>query len=52
MPALNGNSLSRKPPVRTRLFVWVSVLAMVGLMTLAGGAALAWLLIEGLPTDP
>lgn len=55
MPTSDGGSSAmsqpEKPPLRTRLFVWLSVLAVMGAMMIVCGAVLAWLIIEMLPAD-
>jgi hypothetical protein len=47
-----GMSETSRQPWRTRLFVWLTVLAIMGVMTLAGGVALAVLVVESAPVEP
>jgi hypothetical protein len=39
-------------PWRTRLLVWLTVLTVMGVMALAGGLALAVLIVGAAPTEP
>jgi hypothetical protein len=41
-----------KSPWRTRLLVWLSVLAIVGVMVVVGGIAMAVLIVESAPLEP
>ena len=39
-------------PWHTRLLVWLTVLTVMGVMALAGGLALAVLIVESSPIEP
>lgn len=39
-------------PLRTRVLVWASVLAIVGVMMIVGAAVMTWMFVEALTKEP